>query len=216
VGAKFLGLRQQLDTGAENYLCISDFVAPGGSEGDWLGLFACQCGEGVGELKRDFERRGEVDKAILLQALADRLAEAFAELLHLKVRTDLSIWGYAADTEVALPLEQLLKGTGYQGIRPAPGYPMQPDHREKATLWALLDVDRLSAGRMTLTSSFMMQPASSVCALCFAHPGAQYFALGPVNKDQVEDYSRRGGYSTGDTERWLGSGVLGYDAAKGT
>jgi len=142
-----------------------------------------------------------------LDALADRLAEAFAELIHLKIRKNL--WGYAPDGK--LSLDDLLK-VRYQGIRPAPGYPSQPDHREKRTLWDLLDADKLSSGTMELNESYMMLPAASVCALCFAHPDAKYFSVGQVNKDQVEQYAaRRGEDSVASSERWLGSTVLGYE-----
>merc|ERR1712238_405174 len=154
-----------------------------------------------------FEDKGEIDCAILLEAVADRLAEAFAELIHLKIRT--TLWGYAPTEK--LTLEDLLK-VRYQGIRPAPGYPSQPDHREKKTLWDLLDIDRLSEGTMTLTESYMMQPGASVCALCFAHPEAKYFSVGQVNKDQVKEYSdRRGEPDVKGREKWLGSTVLGYE-----
>merc|ERR1712060_122620 len=154
-----------------------------------------------------FEAKGEIDQAILLEALADRLAEAFAELIHLKICT--TLWGYAPTEN--LSLDDLLK-VRYQGIRPAPGYPSQPDHREKKTLWDLLDIDRLSENTMTLTESYMMQPGASVCALVFAHPEAKYFSVGQVNKDQVEAYAaRRGESGVEGTERWLGSTVLGYE-----
>merc|ERR1712157_372855 len=162
---------------------------------------------GCHEQRQKFEASGDIDKAILLEAVVDRLAEAFAELIHLKIRT--TLWGYAPTEN--LSLEDLLK-VRYQGIRPAPGYPSQPDHREKRTLWDLLDVDKLSGGRMTLTESFMMQPSASVCALCFAHPDAKYFSVGQVNIDQVKDYAaRRGEADEAATERWLGSTVLGYE-----
>merc|ERR1711862_403842 len=120
---------------------------------------------GCPEQKKLFEEKGEIDKSILLDALADRLAEAFAELVHLKIRK--TLWGYAPDEN--LTLEDMLK-VRYQGIRPAPGYPSQPDHREKKTLWNILDIDKLTAGKLQLTESFMMLPGASVCALTFAHP----------------------------------------------
>lgn len=162
---------------------------------------------GCPEQREKFEANGDIDKAILLEALADRLAEAFAELIHLKIRT--TLWGYAPTEN--LSLEDLLK-VRYQGIRPAPGYPSQPDHREKRTLWDLLDISRLSDDSMTLTESYMMLPGASVCALVFAHPEAKYFSVGQVNKDQVEDYAaRRGESGVQGTERWLGSTVLGYE-----
>merc|ERR1712178_250734 len=127
---------------------------------DYIAAFANTGGLGCHEQRKIFEDRGEIDQAILLEAVADRLAEAFAELIHLKIRK--TLWGYAPDEN--LTLDDLLK-VRYQGIRPAPGYPSQPDHREKRTLWDLLDADKLSEGRMTLTGSYMMLPAASVCAL---------------------------------------------------
>jgi 5-methyltetrahydrofolate--homocysteine methyltransferase len=136
------------------------------------------------------------------------LTEAYAELIHVQIRKQL--WGYAPDENMSL--EDMLK-VKYQGIRPAPGYPSQPDHREKQTLFEMLEVDKLLGGRIDLTDSYMMLPAASVCAHVFAHAEAEYFNVGPVNRDQVASYARRRG-ETGvdDTERWLGATVLGYDA----
>jgi 5-methyltetrahydrofolate--homocysteine methyltransferase len=207
VSCKFYGLRQQLDMGEPTYWCQGDFIAPKGECPDYIAAFANTGGLGCHEQRKIFEDKGEIDKAILLEALADRLAEAFAELIHEKIRT--TLWGYAPDEK--LSLQDLLK-VRYQGIRPAPGYPSQPDHREKKTMWDLLDIDKLSEGTMTLTESYMMLPGASVSALCFAHPQAQYFSVGQVNKDQVESYSaRRGEGGVEGTERWLGSTVLGYE-----
>lgn len=203
----FYGLRQQLDMGEKEYWCQGDFIAPKGVARDYIAAFTNTGGLGCHEQRKIFEDKGEIDQAILLEAVADRIAEAFAELIHLKIRK--TLWGYAADEN--LSLDDLLK-VRYQGIRPAPGYPSQPDHREKKTLWDLLEVDKLSGGKLTLTESFMMQPSASVCALCFAHPDAKYFSVGQVNKDQVQDYSaRRGENGVAATERWLGSTVLGYE-----
>eukprot|EP00932_Pfiesteria_piscicida_P018657 SRR837773.5509.p1 GENE.SRR837773.5509~~SRR837773.5509.p1 ORF type:complete len:456 (-),score=132.01 SRR837773.5509:132-1499(-) len=207
VACKFYGLRQQLDIGESEYWCQSDFVAPKGVAPDYIGAFANTGGLGCAEQRKKFEDAGDIDKAILLEAVADRLAEAFAELIHLKIRK--TLWGYAPDE--ALSLDDLLK-VRYQGIRPAPGYPSQPDHREKRTMWDLLEVDKLSEGHMTLTESYMMQPSASVCALVFAHPQAKYFSVGQVNQDQVRAYAaRRGENGVEATERWLGSTVLGYE-----
>eukprot|EP00397_Hematodinium_sp_SG-2012_P000413 GEMP01000413.1.p1 GENE.GEMP01000413.1~~GEMP01000413.1.p1 ORF type:complete len:1999 (+),score=489.35 GEMP01000413.1:45-5999(+) len=202
----FYGLRQQQDTDSTICCCLSDFIAPKGTKPDYLGAFTCTAGINVKEMKEGYEAKGEIDVAILLDAVADRLAEAFAELLHEKMRTDL--WGYAPDEK--LSLEEMLK-VKYQGIRPAPGYPTQPEHSEKLTLWKLLDVDQLTKGRMSLTESFMMLPAASVSALCFAHPESRYFAVGNVNKDQVVDYAARKQISVEQAERYLGSTVLGYE-----
>jgi 5-methyltetrahydrofolate--homocysteine methyltransferase len=207
VKCKFYGLRQQLDMNEETYWCQSDFIAPKGVAPDYIAALACTGGLGCHEQRQKFEEKGEIDKAILLEALADRLAEAFAELIHLKLRT--TLWGYAPDEN--LSLDDLLK-VRYQGIRPAPGYPSQPDHREKKTMWDLLDIARLSEDKLQLTESYMMLPGASVSALIFAHPEAKYFSVGQVNKDQVADYaSRRGEGGVESTERWLGSTVLGYE-----
>ena len=201
------GLRQQLDVDSEEYMCISDFVAPA-PHVDYIAAFACQAGDGLDARVAEWNARGEIDHSIMLEALADRLAEAFAELLHAKIRRE---WlGYARNEDI--PLASLLK-VKYQGIRPAPGYPSQPDHREKRILWDLLEIDKLSNKRMALTESLMMAPASSVCALCFGHPKSKYFSVGQVNQDQVVDYARRTSTTVRDCERWLGSTVLGYEAS---
>jgi 5-methyltetrahydrofolate--homocysteine methyltransferase len=191
----FYGLRQQQDMDQDVTMCHSDFIAPEGMN-DHIGAFACSCGVGVEKLKEDFHSRGEVDQAILLDAVADRLTEAYAELIHVQIRKQL--WGYAPDENMSL--EDMLK-VKYQGIRPAPGYPSQPDHREKETLFDMLEVDKLLGGRIDLTDSYMMLPAASVCAHVFAHAEAEYFNVGPVNRDQVASYARRRG-ETGvdDTE----------------
>jgi 5-methyltetrahydrofolate--homocysteine methyltransferase len=207
VKCTFYGLRQQLDVGESEYWCQGDFIAPKGVAPDYIAAFANTGGLGCHEQRKIFEEKGDIDKAILLEALADRLAEAFAELIHLKIRT--TLWGYAPDEN--LSREDLLK-VRYQGIRPAPGYPSQPDHREKKTLWELLDVESLADSKLCLTESYMMMPSASVCALVFAHPNARYFSVGQVNVDQVKSYSeRRGEGGVEGTERWLGSTVLGYE-----
>jgi 5-methyltetrahydrofolate--homocysteine methyltransferase len=201
------GLRQQQDTDQQFCMCQSDFIAPEGIT-DHIGGFACTVGVGVEKLKAEYEARGEVDQNILLDAVADRLTEAFAELIHMKMRKQL--WGYVPDEE--LSLDDMLK-VKYQGIRPAPGYPTQPDHREKETLFDLLQVEELLGGRLGLTDSYMMLPAAAVSALVFAHKQSEYFNVGNLNKDEVTDYAtRRGETGLKDTERWLGSTVLGYDA----
>jgi len=203
----FYGIRQQLDTDQKVCMCQSDFIAPKGVAKDYLGMFACTAGIGCKEKRAEYEAKGEIDQAILLESLADRLAEAFAELIHQRMRKQL--WAFSPDE--SLSLEDMLR-VKYQGIRPAPGYPSQPDHREKDTMWKLLEIDALAGGSMELTESFMMLPAASVSALVFAHPESSYFAVGQVNKDQVKDYAaRRGETGVADTERWFGSSLLGYE-----
>merc|ERR1712000_614594 len=139
---------------------------------------------------------------IMVEALADRLVEAYAEALHREIRTKL--WGYAKDED--LSSEDMLK-IKYQGIRPAPGYPSQPDHTEKDTMWKLMNVEERTG--ISLSEHYSMMPASSVSALVFAHSQSEYFAVGPVTKDQVENYASRKGYDVETMERWLGS-VLSY------
>ncbi|MCK7594650.1 methionine synthase [Pseudomarimonas salicorniae] len=198
-------LRQQADKPAERgNLCLADFIAPAESGvQDWIGGFAVTAGLGCEERVRDFEAQHDDYNAILLKALADRLAEAFAEYLHARVRREL--WGYASDEGLdneALIAEQ------YRGIRPAPGYPACPEHTEKSTLFRLLDAE--SNCGMSLTESFAMNPPASVSGLYFAHPKSQYFVVGRVGKDQVEDYAKRKGWSVGEAERWLAP-ILDYD-----
>jgi len=200
------GLRDQQDIDQENTFSLSDFVAPKGVAPDYVGGLAVTAGIGI-EVKEEWQKNHEMDRVIMLDALADRLAEAFAEYVHELMRKE--TWGFCKDEN--LSLDDLLK-VKYQGIRPAPGYPSQPDHREKRTMWELMDIEKLSSGVMTLTDSFMMNPAASVSSLVFAHPKSQYFAVGYLNKDQVESYSqRRGEDSVAVSEKWLGSTTLGYE-----
>jgi len=178
-------------------------VAPRGSGvADWVGAFAVTAGIGIEEHVARFEAAHDDYSAIMLKALADRFAEAAAERLHELVRRD--IWGYAADETLAN--EQLI-AEQYRGIRPAPGYPACPDHTEKATLWRLLDVER-NAG-IRLTESFAMYPTAAVSGWYLAHPDARYFAVGKIDRDQVEDYARRKGVPVAEAERWLAPN-LGY------
>ncbi|NBC66134.1 MAG: methionine synthase [Bacteroidetes bacterium] len=177
---------------------LSDFVAPKETGiRDYMGAFAVTTSHGVNELVAKFEKDHDDYNAILVKALADRLAEAFAEYLHREVRTDL--WGYSPNED--LDNDQLIKEE-YAGIRPAPGYPAQPDHTEKRILFDLLDVEESAS--ITLTEHLAMSPASSVSGLYFAHPDSQYFNLGNIQKDQVEDYAQRKGMSVEEIERWLG------------
>ncbi|MCK6371528.1 MAG: B12-binding domain-containing protein, partial [Gammaproteobacteria bacterium] len=187
------------------HLCLADFLAPRDSGvRDYLGAFAVTAGIGAERRVAAFERAHDDYNAILLKALADRLAEAAAEYLHAEVRK--RHWGYASDER--LSADDLIRES-YRGIRPAPGYPACPDHTEKAALWKLLDVERKVGIR--LTEGFAMLPPASVSGWYFAHPQAQYFAVGKVGRDQVEDYARRKGMTVAAVERWL-SAALGYDA----
>jgi 5-methyltetrahydrofolate--homocysteine methyltransferase len=198
------GLRQQLSKreGRAN-ASISDFVAPVDSGlADYVGAFAVTAGIGEDEVAERFKRANDDYSAILVKALADRLAEAFAERLHSGVRRE--FWGYAPDetlTPEALIAEQ------YRGIRPAPGYPAQPDHTEKGTVFRLLDANRIG---IKLTESFAMWPGAAVSGLYFSHPQSHYFGVGKIERDQVEDYARRKGWSVAEAERWLAP-ILNYD-----
>lgn len=203
--SKFHTLRQQAKkrSGQPNK-AISDYLAPKEAGiADYMGAFAVTTGHGVFELVKQFEQDHDDYNAIMVKALADRLAEAFAEFLHREVRVNL--WGYSPEED--LDNKQLIREE-YRGIRPAPGYPSQPDHTEKPILFDLLGVQDTTG--ITLTEHLAMSPASSVCGLYFAHPEAQYFNLGNIRKDQVEDYAARKGMSVEEVERWLGP-VLGYE-----
>jgi 5-methyltetrahydrofolate--homocysteine methyltransferase len=192
------GLRQQRRSSAgKPNACLADFVAPRTSGlSDWLGCFVVSAGFGARPLAERYQREGDDYRAILVKALADRLAEAFAERLHQRVRRE--FWGYAPDE--ALDNEALI-AEKYVGIRPAPGYPACPDHTEKAILFELL-----AAGRRTgveLTGSYAMEPAAAVCGWYFSHLQSRYFGLGKIDHDQVQDYARRKGMSPAEVERWL-------------
>ncbi len=191
-------LRQQMEKppGRPN-LCLADFVAPAGSGvADHIGAFAVTAGVGADELAARFAREHDDYNAILAKALADRLAEAFAERLHERVRREL--WGYAP---AEAPTAEDLIRERYAGIRPAPGYPACPDHTEKRTLFTLLDVPGRTG--ITLTESYAMLPAASVCGWYFAHPEAFYFGVGKIERDQVGDYAARTGMDLAEAERWL-------------
>jgi 5-methyltetrahydrofolate--homocysteine methyltransferase len=183
---------------------LADFVAPGDSGvADYVGAFAVTAG--IGAQERIMQLKEELDDytAILLESVADRLAEAFAERLHERVRKE--VWGYAPDEDldsIGLIKEQ------YAGIRPAPGYPACPDHTEKQLLWKLLDVERVTG--IELTESMAMWPGASVSGFYFSHPESQYFVLGKLGPDQVADYARRKGWTVKEAERWLAPN-LGYE-----
>jgi 5-methyltetrahydrofolate--homocysteine methyltransferase len=198
-------LRQQLGRreGRAN-LALSDFIAPRASAcADHIGAFIVTAGIGEEAIGVRFKGANDDYSAILLKALADRLAEAFAERLHQRVRTE--FWGYAADERLS---NVELIAEKYRGIRPAPGYPAQPDHSEKATLFKLLDGERRIGVR--LTESFAMWPPASVCGLYFSHPESRYFGVGKIERDQVEDYAARKGWTVDEAEKWLAP-VLNYD-----
>jgi 5-methyltetrahydrofolate--homocysteine methyltransferase len=198
-------LRQQADKPPERPdFCLADFIAPKDSgRQDWIGAFAVTAGLGIEPHIERFQADHDDYNAILLKALADRLAETLAERIHQRVRREL--WGFAADE--SLDTEALI-GEKYRGIRPAPGYPACPEHSEKETLFRLLDATANTG--MTLTDSFAMYPAASVSGYYFSHPGSQYFVVGRVSKEQAADYARRKGVSLAQAERWLASN-LDYD-----
>ena len=202
----FHTLRQQEEREDTTYLALSDFVAPKGSGvADYVGAFAVSCGFGCEKVCAQYRAQSDDYKGIMMEAIADRLAEAFAELIHEKMRKEQ--WGYAPAE--ALSVDELLK-TKYQGIRPAPGYPTQPDHTEKEFMWKLLDAEKLTG--ISLTDSLAMLPAASVSALVFANPCSTYFQVGKICKDQIADYAARKGMSVDAAERWLGP-YLAYDPA---
>ena len=183
---------------------LADFIAPKDSGiADYVGGFAVTTGIGEPEAMAKYIDKTDDYSRIMLKALADRLAEAFAEQLHERVRRE--FWGYAKGER--LSKEELI-AEQYRGIRPAPGYPAQPDHTEKATIFRLLDAER-QAG-IQLTESFAMWPGAAVSGLYLAHPESHYFGVGKVERDQVEDYAVRKGWSVEEAERWLGP-VLNYD-----
>ena len=200
-------LRQQMarPEGRAN-IALADFVAPAGSGvADHVGAFALATGFGADERAAAYEAEQDDYSSIMLKALADRLAEAFAEHLHERVRREL--WGYAPDERFT---NEELIAEAYRGIRPAPGYPACPDHGEKRTLWNLLEPDR-GIG-LELTENHAMLPGAAVCGLYFSHPEARYFGTGKIARDQVEDYAERKGWTVAEAERNLGH-VLGYDPA---
>ncbi|MDH4981542.1 methionine synthase [Hyphomicrobium sp. D-2] len=205
--ATFHTLRQQIARDPKRdraHTALSDFIAPQDSGiADYVGGFAVTAGLGEEEAIAKHVKATDDYSRILLKALSDRLAEAFAECMHARVRREL--WGYAADEKLSnddLILEK------YRGIRPAPGHPAQPDHTEKGTIWELMDVE--NAIGMQLTESYAMWPGAAVAGLYFSHPDSHYFGVGKVERDQVEDYAARKGWTVEETERWLAP-VLNYD-----
>jgi 5-methyltetrahydrofolate--homocysteine methyltransferase len=197
-------LRQQRKKapGQPNY-CLTDFIRSKADGPDYIGAFAVTAGEGIEEHVKRFEDDHDDYRAIMIKALADRLAEAFAERMHQRVRKE--FWGYAADE--TLKNDELIKEK-YQGIRPAPGYPACPEHTEKGTLWELLDAEQNTG--IKLTESYAMYPTASVSGWYYAHPEAKYFGLGEISKDQVEDYAARKGMGIEEAERWCAP-FINYD-----
>jgi 5-methyltetrahydrofolate--homocysteine methyltransferase len=204
---RFHFLRQQSNKeGSEPCRSLADFIAPKETGlSDHIGAFAVTSGIGLKELCNRFRSENDDYNAIMAEALADRLAEAFAECLHKRVRCE---WGYGRGE--GLSNADLIQEK-YRGIRPAAGYPACPDHTEKAQLWRLLDVQANTG--ILITESFAMWPGSSVSGLYFAHPESRYFSLGKIDRDQVADYSERKGMSVAEVERWLGQN-LNYDPAE--
>ncbi len=202
-------LRQQMarDPARDRaHTALADFIAPKVSgRADYIGAFAVTTGIGEAEAKEKHFAKTDDYSRIIFQALCDRLAEAFAERMHERVRKEL--WGYAK-SETLSNDDMILEK--YQGIRPAPGYPAQPDHTEKATIWTLMDVE--AAAGIKLTESYAMWPGSAVSGLYFSHPESYYFGVGKVERDQTEDYARRKGWTVEEAERWLAP-VLNYDPA---
>ncbi len=203
--ARLFTLRQQWERkGQQEFHALADFIAPRDSgRGDYLGAFAVTAGDGADELAARFERDHDDYNAIMVKALADRLAEAFAEALHQQARQD---WGYGRDER--LTNDDLIEEK-YRGIRPAPGYPACPDHTEKGTLFSLLNAEQTTGIR--LTENYAMWPAAAVSGWYFAHPESRYFAVDRIARDQVQSYAARKGLSMAEVERWLAPN-LGYDA----
>jgi len=201
-------LRQQMmRNNTRPNFALSDFVCPAeAGHTDYVGGFVVTAGPEIDAISERFENKNDDYNAILAKALADRLAEAFAERMHQRVREE--FWGYAPDE--ALTNAELIS-EDYRGIRPAPGYPASPDHTEKRTLFDLLDAEAKTG--VSLTENFAMWPPSSVSGFYFAHPDARYFGVGKIERDQVEDYARRKGVDLVYAERWL-SPNLNYDPAE--
>jgi 5-methyltetrahydrofolate--homocysteine methyltransferase len=195
-------LRQQnIKKGDSSNLSLADLVAPANSKtNDHIGLFAITTGHGVEEMVKEFEKQHDDYSSITVKVLADRLAEAFAELLHEKVRKE--YWGYASSEK--LSSEELISEK-YEGIRPAMGYPSLPDHSENHKLFKVLDVEKNIGAR--LTDTYMMDPAASVSGMYFANSESKYFAVGLIKEDQVKDYAKRKGISEKEAEKWLSSNL---------
>ena len=198
---KLFTMRQQQETENGVYLALSDFIAPKETGiTDYIGMFACSAGFGQDELVAKFEEDHDDFSIIMLKALTDRLAEAMAEKLHEDVRKE--YWGYAPHENLS---KKELIYAKYQGIRPAPGYPSQPDHTEKRLMWDLLKINEEIG--ISLTESYAMEPASSVSGLYFANPKSEYFAVGEINEDQITNYAERKSFTKDEAELWLSSNL---------
>jgi 5-methyltetrahydrofolate--homocysteine methyltransferase len=201
---RFHFLRQQWERkGQTDFRSLADYIAPIGSgRHDYMGAFVVTAGQGADEIAKEFESKHDDYSSIMVKAIADRLAEAFAELMHEQARLD---WGYGIEEQ--LTNDQLIEEE-YRGIRPAPGYPACPDHTEKKILFEMLDVEKEIG--VKLTESCAMWPAASVSGFYFGHPESRYFAVDRITKDQVDAYALRKGMSVREVERWL-SPNLGYE-----
>lgn len=202
--AKFATLRQQLDKDQDAFVAMSDFICPKTSgKTDYIGFFAVSAGFKQDEVCQKYVDSGDDYNNMMVKTLTDRLAEAFSEQLHQEIRKD--TWGYSPDENISVA--QCLN-VQYQGIRPAPGYPSQPDHTEKTVMWDLMKIKEQTG--IELTESLAMSPASSVCGLYFGNPNAYYFSVDDICKDQVESYAQRKNLTRKDVERWLAP-ILSYD-----
>jgi len=204
MAAKFCTIRQQIDKDQDNFVAMSDFIAPKSSGmKDYIGFFAVSAGFNQDAVCEPYTKAGDDYNNMMVKTLTDRLAEAYSEQLHQEVRK--TTWGYSPDEELTV---QECLAVKYQGIRPAPGYPSQPDHTEKCTMWELMKIKEQTG--IELTESLAMHPASSVCGLYFGNKNAYYFGCDEICKDQVESYAKRKNMDKGQVEKWL-STILSYD-----
>ena len=202
--AKFCTIRQQLDKDQDNFVAMSDFIAPKSSGiKDYIGFFAVSAGFKQDEVCAPYVKEGDDYNIMMVKTLTDRFAEAFSEQLHQEVRKD--IWGYSPEEKLSV---QECLAVKYQGIRPAPGYPSQPDHTEKCTMWDMMKIKEQTG--IELTEGLAMDPASSVCGLYFGNPNAYYFGCDEICKDQVDSYAKRKNMEKKEVEKWL-STILSYD-----
>ncbi len=196
--ARVVGLRQQVERKeTQSHMCLSDFITDEKSGvADYIGAFAVTAGSGLEDLVARYEAENDTYRSMMAKAVADRFAEAFAEYLHAQVRK--KYWGYATDEGLD---NDALIAEKYQGIRPAPGYPANPDHTQKTLLWDLMDVEKNTG--IKLTESLAMWPASSVSGWYFSHPDSDYFGIHAIDRDQLADYAERKGIDIAEAEKWL-------------